>query len=157
LLIAALLGAAALGQPAARTCPVLIVESFTILPFASGSAELSAQVRDQVDAWGQIVLSRQFPARVELTGQTDRVGRRRDNLRLSYRRAAAVRDHLVRGGIPAERISILATGEDRPLIETADGVAEDQNRIVWLHMLTDPREPGPQRWCPPARDGPPAL
>ena len=49
---------------------------------------------------------------------------------LSLRRANAVRDELVREGVAASDISIVALGESHPMVPTADGVREAQNRRV---------------------------
>jgi len=47
-------------------------------------------------------------------------------------------------GVPGRRITVSATGEDRPIVETADEVPEAQNRTVWLLMVPDSREPRPR-------------
>jgi len=128
-------------SPDVHACP--IVENFTILPFESGSADLSMRTRRQLDAWREVIRDLQFPARMELIGNTDRVGTRRANLRLSFMRARAVRNYLVSGGIPGSLINIRAFGEDQPLVDTADEIPEAQNRIVQFLMMPDPREPRP--------------
>jgi OOP family OmpA-OmpF porin len=67
-------------------------------------------------------------------GHTDAVGSDQYNERLSVRRATAVKDYLVRGGISASRIEIRGLGESQPVAsnETADGRA--QNRRVELRV-----------------------
>jgi hypothetical protein len=49
---------------------------------------------------------------------------------LSLRRANTVKDSLVRNGVPASAISVIGKGESQPLVQTADGVREPQNRRV---------------------------
>ena len=56
--------------------------------------------------------------------------RRTYNMALSLRRANAVKDALVREGVPATAISVIGRGESQPLVQTADGVREPQNRRV---------------------------
>ena len=68
--------------------------------------------------------------RLEVTGHADRSGADRYNERLSMRRAEAVRAELVRLGVPESEIAIFAKGEREPLVQTADGVREPQNRRV---------------------------
>jgi OOP family OmpA-OmpF porin len=68
--------------------------------------------------------------RIRLTGHADRSGPDAYNQRLSQRRGDAVKDELVRMGIPANQIAVLARGEREPLVPTADGVREPQNRRV---------------------------
>ena len=140
------LAATALMQtPASQACPVpdppIMADPMTILSFESGSAQLSSNARRNLDGWRETIRNLRFPPRIELTGNTDRVGSRRTNLWLSFRRARAVRDYLVRRGIPRDSIRIRATGEQYLVIETPDGVAEAQNRIVWFLMVADEREP----------------
>ncbi len=67
-------------------------------------------------------------SRIAVTGHADRSGADAYNMALSQRRANAVRDALVRAGVPANRITTTARGESQPLVPTADGVREPQNR-----------------------------
>jgi OOP family OmpA-OmpF porin len=69
-------------------------------------------------------------ARVTATGHTDTSGAESYNMALSLRRANAVKDALVREGVPATAISVLGRGESGLLVKTADGVREPQNRRV---------------------------
>ncbi|WP_170920964.1 OmpA family protein [Enhydrobacter aerosaccus] len=69
-------------------------------------------------------------ARITATGHTDRSGPESYNMALSLRRANAVKDALVRDGVPATAISVVGKGEADPLVPTADGVREPQNRRV---------------------------
>ncbi|HEY0011349.1 MAG TPA: OmpA family protein [Allosphingosinicella sp.] len=100
-----------------------------------------------IDTYGNAVLDNAAAASLQLDARellviahADRVGSEADNLRLSHRRAEAVRAALVRRGVPIERIRIQAHGESRPMVQTADGVAELQNRTAWVIM---------QRMCNP--------
>jgi len=67
-------------------------------------------------------------------GHTDSVGSDAYNMKLSQRRAKAVRDYLVAAGISARRISAEGFGESQPVAsnDTADGRA--QNRRVELRV-----------------------
>lgn len=67
-------------------------------------------------------------SRITVTGHADRSGSDAYNMGLSQRRANAVRDALVREGVPANQISTTARGESQPLVPTPDGVREPQNR-----------------------------
>ncbi|CAA7621081.1 Outer membrane protein A (3aII*Gd) [Magnetospirillum sp. LM-5] len=68
--------------------------------------------------------------KVDLTGHADRSGSDKYNQALSLKRGNAVKDALVKQGIPANQISVVAKGESAPLVSTADGVREPQNRRV---------------------------
>jgi outer membrane protein OmpA-like peptidoglycan-associated protein len=69
-------------------------------------------------------------ARIEATGHADRSGSDQYNMGLSLRRANNVKAELVRNGVPAANIVVLGRGETMPLVQTADGVREPQNRRV---------------------------
>jgi len=68
--------------------------------------------------------------RIEVAGHADRSGTPQYNQRLSQRRAEAVASELVSRGVSRNDIGVTAFGESRPLVPTADGVREPQNRRV---------------------------
>jgi outer membrane protein OmpA-like peptidoglycan-associated protein len=68
--------------------------------------------------------------RIEVQGNADRSGTPAYNQRLSLRRAQTVAAELVRHGVPRTAIDIQAFGDTRPLVPTAAGVREPQNRRV---------------------------
>jgi outer membrane protein OmpA-like peptidoglycan-associated protein len=68
--------------------------------------------------------------RIEVSGHADRTGSAGYNQRLSERRAEAVAAELVRHGVNRGAIGIRGFGFDRPLVPTAMGVREPQNRRV---------------------------
>ncbi|WP_026870976.1 OmpA family protein [Inquilinus limosus] len=68
--------------------------------------------------------------RIDVTGHTDRAGSDSYNQALSQRRAEAVRRELVADGVADSMIVTRGVGEADPLVPTADGVREPQNRRV---------------------------
>lgn len=71
---------------------------------------------------------------IRIEGHADRSGPDGYNEQLSQRRADAVRQVLVEMGMSEGGISVVARGENQPLVETADGVREPQNRRVEIIM-----------------------
>ena len=69
-------------------------------------------------------------ASVMLAGHADRSGSDQYNVGLSQRRADAIRAYMAGKGVPDGAITSQAFGESRPLVATADGVREPQNRRV---------------------------
>ncbi|MFZ1415933.1 MAG: OmpA family protein [Defluviicoccus sp.] len=69
-------------------------------------------------------------AKLIVVGHADRAGPEDYNLRLSKRRADAVKGELVRLGVSPTVITTEGRGETDPLVPTADGVREPQNRRV---------------------------
>ncbi|MGL4962376.1 MAG: OmpA family protein [Inquilinus sp.] len=68
--------------------------------------------------------------RIDVTGHTDRAGSEKYNQALSVRRAESVRRELVSDGVADSLIVTRGVGESDPLVPTADGVREPQNRRV---------------------------
>ena len=69
-------------------------------------------------------------ANVKIVGHTDRSGSDSYNQALSMRRANTVKGALVNEGVTGGAIAVDARGESDPLVPTADGVREPQNRRV---------------------------
>jgi hypothetical protein len=69
-------------------------------------------------------------ARITATGHTDTTGPESYNMALSLRRANAVKNELVRQGVPADAIAVVGRGESQLLVPTGDNVREPQNRRV---------------------------
>ncbi len=78
-------------------------------------------------------------AQVRATGHADTSGSEDYNMALSLRRANAVKEALVRDGVPATEISVIGRGERQLLVPTGDGVREAQNRRVEIVLRDDTR------------------
>lgn len=79
---------------------------------------------------------REFKAvQIRATGKADRAGSSSYNVKLAERRTEAVRAALIREGIPASKIEIRSTGETEPRVATADGVREQENRVVVIVLV----------------------
>ena len=72
------------------------------------------------------------PTRIEAIGHTDTVGSAAYNMGLGKRRAEAVKAELIKNGVPAHIIETISKGKSDPLVPTADGVREPQNRRVQI-------------------------
>jgi OOP family OmpA-OmpF porin len=89
------------------------------------SAQALATIQQAADAF-----KAKGSARITATGHTDTSGPENYNMALSLRRANAVKDALVRDGVPATAIAVVGLGEQGLLVPTPDGVREPQNRRV---------------------------
>ncbi len=92
-------------------------------------ADLTARAK-QIVAEAAQATTRVAVTRIEVAGHTDASGTARYNEGLSQRRANVVAAELVRLGVPRAAITTQAFGLTRPLVPTAAGVREPQNRRV---------------------------
>jgi outer membrane protein OmpA-like peptidoglycan-associated protein len=92
-------------------------------------ADLSERAR-QIIATAASASTHVQTTRIEVNGYTDLSGTAAYNQRLSVRRAQSVEAELVRDGVAASEIGIHGYGESHPLVPTAPGVREPQNRRV---------------------------
>ena len=104
--------------------------------FDWGKGELNGDAKAKLD--GVAELYRRGPRQMTIDGHSDRSGESASNLASSRVRASVVRDYLIGKGVPANAMHVRAYGETWPIIATADGVREVQNRRVEI------------RWSEPA-------
>ncbi len=94
-------------------------------------ADLTDRAR-QIVAEAAQASTRVQTTRIEVNGYTDLSGTAAYNQGLSVRRAKTVQAELVRDGVPANEITVQGFGESNPLVHTAAGVREPQNRRVQI-------------------------
>ncbi len=93
------------------------------------TAEAARVVHEAAEA------ARQFgSARILVVGHTDTSGSQSYNMRLSMRRAAAVKGGLVNEGITPDMIETTGKGETELMVQTGDGVKEPQNRRASISL-----------------------
>lgn len=118
-----------------RTADGLLISlSESDLHFQPGSASLpnaSSAALARVSA----LLARHQDLQVVVRGHTDSQGSASTNMRLSERRALAVREMLVASGIAADRLQTEGLGETAPVADnqTAEGRARNRRVEVYLN------------------------
>jgi OOP family OmpA-OmpF porin len=105
--------------------------------FALNSAELTEQSRP-VLARIAADLKKYPRLRVELQGHTDSSGADDYNLKLSQRRAQAVRDYLIAQGVSSEQVEARGYGETQPIASNATAEGRARNRRVVMKVLANP-------------------
>jgi outer membrane protein OmpA-like peptidoglycan-associated protein len=133
--LAALALAACEAEPPSVTASGPIVDrGWALIFFDVDSTTISENWRNSLRQTATVALESKFGG-VNVTGHADRSGSDTYNMDLSRRRAEAVRDELVRLGVPVERIKLQWRGESQNMVTTKDGVREPQNRraeaMVW--------------------------
>jgi outer membrane protein OmpA-like peptidoglycan-associated protein len=120
--------AAAVETKAAAPLPPAVARTYLVF-FDWDRADLTARAR-QIVAQAAAASTSTQTTRIEVNGYTDLSGTAAYNQRLSVRRAESVEAELVRDGVSRGEISIHGYGESNPLVQTAKGVREPQNRRV---------------------------
>lgn len=115
-------------KPLARRAP----KGFGPILFATGSAELSASARRELDR--VVAAMERKPARLLLYGHTDAVGETSANDDLSARRADAVLAYLRERGINAESMTTQGFGENEPVRSNDSESGRRQNRRVEIRV-----------------------
>ena len=110
--------------PAPEPREFLVFFSFnsaTLTPAALATVQQAATAATQLGT-----------ANIRIVGHADRAGSPAYNKALSMRRAQAVRKVMVQEGVSGSAITLRGAGESDPLVPTADGVREPQNRRVQI-------------------------
>jgi peptidoglycan-associated lipoprotein len=99
--------------------------------FQTDSSSLTPEGRNTIDGWARLL--RQNPGiTAAIEGHADERGTREYNLALGERRAVAARSHLVSLGIPAQRVTTVSYGKERPAVVGSNEAAWAQNRRAVL-------------------------
>jgi outer membrane protein OmpA-like peptidoglycan-associated protein len=107
---------------------------FDRLTFETGSAILGESSRDQLVAVSAILAA--FPAvKLKIGGYTDNVGDAASNQKLSERRAAEVREALVRLGTASDRLTAEGYGEQFPVGDNATPEGRAMNRRISMRVM----------------------
>ncbi|MCS6824904.1 MAG: OmpA family protein [Cytophagaceae bacterium] len=74
---------------------------------------------------------------IEIAGHTDNVGKDADNMRLSQRRANAIRDYLISKGISEKRLLAKGYGEKFPLVSNDTEEGRAKNRRTEIRVIQE--------------------
>lgn len=124
--------AAATPQEEARATGEAIAQAEKTLAtvyFDFDSYTLSQSTRDTLSTNAQYLLKR-YKGPVKLEGNCDERGSDEYNLALGEKRAKAVYDYLVTLGVPADRLSTISYGKEKPVDPGHDEAAWAKNRRV---------------------------
>jgi outer membrane protein OmpA-like peptidoglycan-associated protein len=113
----------------------LIVNMSDVL-FDFNQATLKPGTKEKLAKVSGILLA--YPSlHLSVEGHTDSIGTPEYNMKLSQRRADAVRDYLVSNGINAANIQAVGMGEDNPVASNSTAAGRQQNRRVEMVVSGD--------------------
>ena len=152
---------APMAAPAPTPAPAMQQEMKKFLVFFDwNKATLTPEAR-RIIATAAEDFKKTGSTRIVATGHTDTSGSAAYNMRLSVRRAEAVKAELVRLGVPAGVITTIGRGQEDLLVPTKDNVREPQNRRVSIEFPVPlPPKPAPAPApvaAPPPPPPPPPL
>jgi outer membrane protein OmpA-like peptidoglycan-associated protein len=108
--------------------------------FAFDSAELTDQGKKELQAYRDKIrpeLAQAFAA--VIVGHTDSTGDLKHNMGLSKRRAASVRDYLIAGGAPAQKLRTVGMGPKEPIASNDTKEGRATNRRVEVIVFGEAR------------------
>lgn len=107
----------------------LFIATATPFNFGSGSARLSRDERNAIDAMAEKLAGSNIP--LVIVGHAD-TQKGMDNWDLSYRRAKAVAARLIRKGVSAEMLTVAGRGEFDPIGDNSTREGRAENRRTEL-------------------------
>jgi outer membrane protein OmpA-like peptidoglycan-associated protein len=113
-----------------------LIVSFSDVLFDFNQASLKPGAREKLAKVSGILLA--YPTlHMNVEGHTDSVGTDDYNLKLSQRRADAVRDYLTSNGITSANIQAVGLGKDGPVASNDTAAGRQQNRRVEMVVSGD--------------------
>jgi len=119
--------------PVAAVAPAPVAMRSYLVFFDWNRSDLTDRARQIIAEAAQSRMNQQV-TRIDVNGFADRSGSAQFNEVISLRRAEAVAAELLRRGVPRNEIVTRGFGEANPLVPTADGVREPQNRRVEIML-----------------------
>jgi outer membrane protein OmpA-like peptidoglycan-associated protein len=103
--------------------------------FGSGSAKIKKKSFVILNEAAEAL--KQFPTlRLAIEGHTDNKGKAKKNLKLSQKRADAVKKHLIKKGITADRLDARGFGPERPIADNKTNDGRAKNRRIEFKLLS---------------------
>jgi len=119
-----------------RTDQGLVTKLKSDILFDSGKHDLKAGALNSLSQMAAII--KKYPENIlTIKGYTDNTGKLEKNKMLSEARATAVREELIKGGVPSNTISVLGMGPENPISDNKSNDGRKANRRVEIEITVD--------------------
>jgi len=102
--------------------------AFESVYFDFDKSDLRQDARDVLSKNANILLKDKPTIKVQIAGNCDERGSAEYNLALGERRAKSAQQYLITLGVPADRLSVISYGKEKPAVEGHDEAAWAKNR-----------------------------
>lgn len=102
--------------------------AFETAYFDFDKSDLRQDTREVLNKNAEILLKTKVDAKIKIEGHCDERGSAEYNLGLGERRAKSAMQYLITLGVPADRLSIISYGKEKPAVEGRDEAAWAKNR-----------------------------
>jgi len=125
-----------MGVKANKGCPEvkkevrkLLQKAMQGVEFETGKATIKSKSYDLLNLIATIFIDNPNYI-VEIQGHTDNTGKAETNKKISQKRAEAVRNYLIKQGVPAERLTAVGYGSEVPIADNKTAKGRQKNRRV---------------------------
>lgn len=120
-----------------RTEEGIVTQLKSDILFDTGKDKLKSNALNNISQMSSIL--KKYPENVlTIRGYTDSTGSQAVNQTLSENRASAVREELVRGGVPTSSITVVGMGPQNPVADNKSADGRSKNRRVEIEITADP-------------------
>ena len=103
--------------------------------FVKGSSRVLPDSRAILNEVASVLKAHRELKKIRIDGHTDSRGSRKQNIRLSHRRAQSVMDYLVSRGVSASRLGVRGFGPDKPRSPNVTRRGRERNRRVEFKIV----------------------
>ena len=115
-----------------------VIDKMTLQVFFDFSKNILTEA-DLKELPKAVAFVKKYPgAKIRLDGYTDSIGTDEYNMKLSERRATAVKDYLIKeAGVDSSKITVVGHGEADPVADNKTPEGRAKNRRVEISILSD--------------------